>query len=275
MDFGKKYTHYSEGIYVGYRYYQKAGAPVRFPFGYGLSYTSFAYNSLKIEDRRVMATVTNTGIVPGAEIVQLYVAAPQDGLYRPVRELKGFVKIFLEPGESREVVYDLDDRSFAVWANGWKVPGGTYTVELGASSADIRLCGELSVQGEEISVPAWQKGSWYETPYGLPTDEDFEALFNGSIQPEPVIKRGSFTMEMSCMEMKDVSPIMNSMFNYAEAFNQPLDKWDVSNVGDMYRMFFNAESFNQQLDKWQVTDRTVTSDMFVGSNLKSLPEWFR
>ena len=69
--------------------------------------------------------------------------------------------------------------------------------------------------------------------------------------------------------------IMNSMFNYAEAFNQPLDKWDVSNVGDMYRMFFNAESFNQQLDKWQVTDRTVTSDMFVGSNLKSLPEWFR
>lgn len=214
--FGKKYTHYSEGIYVGYRYYQKAGAPVRFPFGYGLSYTSFAYNSLKIEDRRVMATVTNTGIVPGAEIVQLYVAAPQDGLYRPVRELKGFVKIFLEPGESREVVYDLDDRSFAVWANGWKVPGGTYTVELGASSADIRLCGELSVQGEEISVPAWQKGSWYETPYGLPTDEDFEALFNGSIQPEPVIKRGSFTMEMSCMEMKDVSPIMNSMFKSTE-----------------------------------------------------------
>ena len=113
------------------------------------------------------------------------------------------------------------------------MPGGTYTVELGASSADIRLCGELSVQGEEISVPAWQKGSWYETPYGLPTDEDFEALFNGSIQPEPVIKRGSFTMEMSCMEMKDVSPIMNSMFKstektIAQGFGGKVDYSDVA-----------------------------------------------
>ena len=68
---------------------------------------------------------------------------------------------------------------------------------------------------------------------------------------------------------------MNCMFYHAEAFNQPLDKWDVSNVGDMYRMFFNAESFNQQLDKWQVTEETVTDNMFEGTKLKSLPEWFR
>ena len=214
--FGKKYTHYSEGIYVGYRYYQKAGAPVRFPFGYGLSYTSFAYDGLKIEDRRVSATITNTGSAAGAEVVQLYVAAPQDGLYRPIRELKGFVKVFLEPGERKEVCFDLDDRSFAVWSNGWKVPGGVYAVELGASSTDIRLSGEISVEGTEVAVPVWQAESWYETPYGQPSDSDFEMLFGGPIQPEPEIRRGQFTMEMSSMEMKDVSPVMNSMFKATE-----------------------------------------------------------
>lgn len=214
--FGKKYTHYSEGIYVGYRYYQTAGAPVRFPFGYGLSYTAFSYSDLKIEDRRVTATITNTGSTEGAEVVQLYIAAPRSGLFRPLRELKGFVKVFLEPGESKEVSFTLDDRSFAVWSDGWKVPGGVYAVELGASSADIRLSGELSLKGEEVPVPAWQEESWYEAPYGLPSDSDFTMLFGGPIQPEPEIRRGNFTMEMSCMEMKDFSPVMNSMFKSTE-----------------------------------------------------------
>ena len=214
--FGKKYTHYSEGIYVGYRYYQKAGAPVRFPFGFGLSYTSFSYSDLKIENRHVSAKITNTGSTAGAEVVQLYVAAPQTGLHRPVRELKGFTKIALQAGETSEVAFDLDDRSFALWSDGWKTPGGIYAIELGSSSADIRLRGEISIEGEEIPVPVWQKESWYEMPYGLPSDEDFEMLFGGPVQPEPEIKRGSFTMEMSSMEMKDASPVMNSMFKSTE-----------------------------------------------------------
>ena len=214
--FGKKYTHYNEGIYVGYRYYQKAEASVRFPFGYGLSYTSFAYSDLKVADRHVTATVANTGTVAGAEVVQLYVAAPQTGLYRPLRELKGFSKVYLQPGESAEVSFDLDDRSFAVWAGGWKVPGGTYVIELGASSDDIRLREELEVGGEDVPVPAWQAGSWYENPKGKPTDRDFEMLYGGTIQQEPIIKKGSFTMEMSTMEMKDVSAIMRGMFKATE-----------------------------------------------------------
>ncbi|MBR5095443.1 MAG: glycoside hydrolase family 3 C-terminal domain-containing protein [Oscillospiraceae bacterium] len=214
--FGKKYTHYSEGLYVGYRYYQKAGVPVRFPFGHGLSYTSFAYSDLALDGRSVRAKIANTGDVPGAEVVQLYVAAPQDGVHRPLRELKGFRKVFLQPGETREVSFDLDERSFAVWSDGWKVPGGVYAVELGASSEDIRLRGEIAVEGEAVPVPAWQKGSWYEKPVGRPTDSDFETLYGGPIQPEPEIRPGKFTMEMSTMEMKDVSPVMMGMFKMTE-----------------------------------------------------------
>ena len=215
-NFGKKYVHYSEGLYVGYRYYQKAKAPVRFPFGFGLSYTGFAYSDLRIEGRRVTATVANTGSVPGAEAVQLYIAAPQDGLHRPLRELRGFEKLFLEPGEAKEVAFELDDRCFAVWSKGWQVPGGVYTVELGASSEDIRLRAELAVEGESLPIPAWQKGSWYEKPVGRPTDSDFGALYGGPIQPEPEIRPGRFTLEMSTMEMKDYSPVMLGMFKMTE-----------------------------------------------------------
>lgn len=214
--FGKKYTHYSEGVYMGYRYYEKAGVPVRFPFGFGMSYTSFAYDALKIKEREVTVQVTNTGACAGAEVVQLYVAAPQNGIHRPVKELKGFRKVFLTPGESREVAFTLDDRSFAVWNQGWVVPGGTYTIAVGASSADIRLSGKLEVAGEAVPAPVWQNGSWYENPKGLPSDKDFCAAIGGEIQPEPVIKKGQFTMEMSTMEMKDKSKVMNMMYKGTE-----------------------------------------------------------
>ena len=215
-NFGKKYVHYSEGLYVGYRYYGKADVPVRFPFGFGLSYTSFTYSELRIDGRRVTATVTNAGSVPGAEVVQLYVAAPQDGLYRPLRELKGFEKVFLQPGESKEVVFELDDRSFAVWAEGWKIPGGVYGIELGASYADIRLRETIEIPGVDVPAPSWQAGSWYARLRGRPLAQDFEKLYGGPILPEPAIKKGSFTMEMSTMEMKDKSPVMKAMFKATE-----------------------------------------------------------
>ena len=214
--FGKKYTYYSEGLYVGYRYYQKANVPVRFPFGYGLSYTAFEYSDLKAERDHVTAKITNTGDTAGAEIVQLYVKAPQDGLYRPLRELKGFAKVFLEPGETKEVSFELNDRSFAVWAEGWKVPSGTYGIEISASAEDIRLSTEMLIEGEEVPVPAWQKNSWYENPVGKPQDSDFEKLYGGPIMQEPEIRKGQFTMEMSTMEMKDHSAVMNMMFKVTE-----------------------------------------------------------
>jgi len=132
---------YVEDIYAGYRYYEKADIPVRWPFGYGLSYTEFAYSDLKIQEKEVTVTVTNTGRMAGGEVVQLYVVSPQNGIHRPVRELKGFQKIFLQPGENRNVSFTLNDRSFAVWQEGWKVPAGTYTVQIADLSAVIAVSG--------------------------------------------------------------------------------------------------------------------------------------
>ena len=136
--FGKKNTEYREGIYVGYRYYDRAGKLVRYPFGYGLSYTTFAYSDLTVRDRNVSVKVKNTGVVSGVEVVQLYIAPPDGGIFRPVRELKGFERVELEPGEGKTVEFALDDRSFAIWSDGWKIPSGTYTIQIGASCQDIR-----------------------------------------------------------------------------------------------------------------------------------------
>ena len=216
--FGKKTTHYKEGLYAGYRYYDTAGKAVRFPFGYGLSYTQFAYSDLKIEGRTVSATVTNTGSTAGAEVVQLYIAPPKNGPYRPVKELKGFVKVSLQPGESQTVHFELNDRSFAVWCDGgWQIPAGSYEICIGASVADIRLHAALNVDGVSLAAPDWQKGSWYETLQGLPTDAEFEALCGSALQSDPEPKKGAFTMEHSTMELKDISGAMMLMFKGTES----------------------------------------------------------
>lgn len=201
---------YQEGIYVGYRCYDKAGVPVRWPFGYGLSYTAFAYSGLTAEGDRVSVTVKNTGTCAGAEVVQLYIGAPQDGLHRPLRELKGFQKVFLQPGESRTVTSSLTDRSFALWQDGWKIPGGTYTVCIGNLTASIQK------SGEPLPIPAWQKESWYAHCSGKPNRADWEAMLGHRYMP-PVLKKGSFTMDNTVMEMKDYSLIMKIMFRAVES----------------------------------------------------------
>ena len=201
---------YQEGIYVGYRCYDKAGVPVRWAFGYGLSYTAFAYSGLTAEGNRVSVSVKNTGTCAGAEVVQLYIGTPQDGLHRPLRELKGFQKVFLQPGESRTVTFSLTDRSFALWQDGWKIPGGTYTVCIGNLTASIQK------SGETLDVPAWQKESWYAHYSGKPNRADWEAML-GRKYTSPVLKKGSFTMDNTVMEMKDYSLIMKIMFKAVEA----------------------------------------------------------
>ena len=201
---------YQEGIYGGYRYYDKAGVPVRWPFGYGLSYTTFAYSDLTVEDNSVSVTVKNTGSFAGAEVAQLYVDAPQDGLHRPLRELKGFRKVFLQPGESQTVTFLLTGRSFAVGQDGWKVPGGTYTVCIGGLRAEIEKNGDV------LPIPAWQGGSWYERCTGKPNQADWEAML-GRTYTSLVLKKGSFTMDNTVMEMKDYSLIMKIMFKAVEA----------------------------------------------------------
>lgn len=201
---------YEEGVYVGYRYYDKSGTAVRWPFGYGLSYTEFSYSDLTADGDTVSVTIKNTGAFAGAEVVQLYICPPQNGLHRPIRELKGFQKVYLQPGEAQTVTFTLTDRSFAVWQDGWRIPGGTYTVCVDSLAA----CMEKS--GEALPIPAWQKGSWYEHCTGKPGRADWEAMLGRSYTP-PVLKKGSFTMDNTVMEMKDHSLLMKIMFKSVEA----------------------------------------------------------
>ena len=201
---------YQEGIYVGYRYYEKANVPVRWPFGFGLSYTSFAYTNLEIKDKMVSVTITNTGDCAGGEVVQLYVVAPQNGIHRPIRELKQFTKVYLQPHESKRVSLELSDRSFAVWQDGWKIPSGTYTIQVAGLSEQIDINGEI------LEVADDQKGLWYETCVGKPNQKDWETML-GKKYVAPVLKKGCFTMDNTVIEMKDYSLIMKIMFKAVEA----------------------------------------------------------
>ena len=213
---GKRNVEYREGIYVGYRYYDKAGKPVRYPFGHGLSYTEFTYSNLRADGQAVSLSVTNSGNLKGAEVVQLYIAPPEGGLFRPEKELKGFVRVELEPGESKTVQFQPDNRSFALWEDGWKIPGGAYTVMLGSSSRDIRLRAEIEVSGEALPAPAWQAGSWYESLKGVPGREEWEKLMGHPVAILPDPKKGSFTMDNSCMEMKNGSLVMKIQYKVTE-----------------------------------------------------------
>jgi beta-glucosidase len=143
-------VYYREGIYVGYRYYDLKKTPVLFPFGHGLSYTSFSYSALKLDKKalkdtetlKVSVDITNTGRVPGKEVVQLYVGDKTGAAERPPRELKGFEKVALAPGETKTVSFVLDKRSFA-WYNtdikDWYAASGEYEISVAASAQDIRL----------------------------------------------------------------------------------------------------------------------------------------
>ena len=179
-------VEYREGLYVGYRYYDTAGVPTAFPFGYGLSYTSFAYSDLRADETGVTLTVTNTGSCAGAEVVQLYVAKPDAKVFRPVKELKGFTKVQLEAGESKTVTIPLDDKAFRYWnvkTDRWEVEGGSYQLLVGASSADIRLTAAVTVEGTGAPDPYAGKAlEHYCTAQvqNLP-DAEFEALLGRPI----------------------------------------------------------------------------------------------
>ncbi|TRX59222.1 glycosyl hydrolase [Fulvivirga sp. M361] len=137
---------YSEGIFVGYRYFDKQEEEMRFPFGYGLSYTDFSYRKLKIRKNEkgamVSVIIKNTGPVSGDEIVQLYVSDKESSASRPMRELKGFKRVSLKPGESKKVEFSLDKEAFAFWSpisKKWIVEPGEFGIEIGASSRDLKL----------------------------------------------------------------------------------------------------------------------------------------
>ena len=183
---------------------------VRYPFGHGLSYTSFEYSDLQINDKNVTLSIKNTGNAAGSEVVQLYIAPKTEGIFRPVRELRGFEKISLLPGESRTVSFTLDDRSLAVWSDGWRIPSGEYVIEVGSSSRDIRLSQSMTVAGEDVKSNC--PDSWYHTLFGKPTRKDWESLMGHSVPLSREPKKGEFTMDNSCLEMKKYSLMMKIQY---------------------------------------------------------------
>lgn len=216
--FGRRDAEYRESVYVGYRYYDKAQKPVRFPFGFGLSYTAFAYSDLEIDGRTVTASVTNIGEQAGAEVVQLYIAPPKGGVFRPEKELKGFQRVWLEVGESKRVRFELDERSFVFWQDGWRVAQGAYDILLGASSRDVRLKGVLHVQGETVAADDRLRGSWYETLEESPSRTEWETLMGRPVPVAPEPEKGAFTMNHSLLEMRDSSRIMRMLYGVTQSY---------------------------------------------------------
>ncbi len=185
----KQNAEYREGLYVGYRYYETASKAVRYPFGYGLSYTTFAYSDLKVNADKVTFTLTNTGSVAGAEIAQLYVAKPDAAVFRPAKELKGFTKVFLKAGESKTVTIPLDDKTFRYWnvaTDRWEVEGGSYQLLVGANVQDIRLTAEIALPGTGAPDPyAGKDLEHYRTAHVQEvSDAEFEALMGRPLPEE-------------------------------------------------------------------------------------------
>ena len=177
----RKTVAYREGLYIGYRYFTTAEKAVRFPFGYGMSYTTFAYSDMAADEQGVSLTVTNTGSVAGTEIVQLYVAKKNSEIFRPARELKGFARVTLAPGEKQRITLALDDKAFRFWnvkANRWEIEGGEYELLVGASVEDIRLCEKITVHGTATVHPYEDKGldCYYTGDVLHVSDADFEKL---------------------------------------------------------------------------------------------------
>jgi beta-glucosidase len=175
-------VRYGEGLFIGYRGYDKAHQDVAFPFGFGLSYTSFALSDLRVGTQgsvadgdygaTVTVTVTNTGTVEGAEVVQVYVEDVDSTVARPKRELKGFAKVSLASGSSSTVTIELDQRAFAFWSvehGRWAVEAGEFVIGVGPNSRDLPLTETVTVEAPRLTVPLSRDSTlqeWMDDPVG-------------------------------------------------------------------------------------------------------------
>jgi beta-glucosidase len=211
-----KAVQYRESIYVGYRYYDVSGVEVAYPFGYGLSYTNFEYSDVQISQKdkysfAVTAKITNTGTKAGAEAAQLYVQCKQSAIFRAKKELKAFDKVFLQPGESKTVRFELDKRSFAYYntkVSDWCVEEGDYDILVASSSADIRLTGSVSLEGdgkEALLKPVYDTLTEYQKP-SKPfriSDTQFEKLLGYKPPVGHMLPGEPFTINSTVGDIKD------------------------------------------------------------------------
>ena len=214
-------SDYREALFVGYRYFDTYGKKVRYPFGFGLSYTTFEYSGLAVDEKGASFTVKNTGKCAGAEVAQLYISHPGSKLLRARKELKGFAKVFLEPGESKTVTIPFDRFTFRYWnvkKNGWAVEGGDYTASIGSSVDDICLTGKIKVAGDAAPAPyddaklaAYRDGKILEIP-----DEAFAELLGGPI-PD-----GSWSSDLN--ENDAICQLVNAKSGLARFIYKQLEK---------------------------------------------------
>lgn len=182
----EKTSEYREGLYVGYRYFETLHKPVQFPFGFGLSYTTFSYRNLSVDHNRITFELTNEGEVDGAEVAQVYIAAQNTNVFVPAKELKGFQKVYLKAKETKTVTVEFDDKAFRyfnVKTNQWEINGGSYEVQVGTNVSDIRLKETLEVEGTNAPNPydMSKMNSYLSGEVSNISDNEFEALLGHNI----------------------------------------------------------------------------------------------
>lgn len=223
-------VEYRESVYVGYRYYDSANQPVLFPFGHGLSYTTFEYSDMRFnqhllgknDELIVQVKVTNTGRMAGKEVLQLYVRDVSSSIFRPLKELKGFEKVFLKPGETQKVEFRLPQRAFAYYDvdfRDWVVESGTYEILVGASSRDIRCRGIVEVQGLKRQPSSYLRKSLQ--PYYLHGSEQvfdkrmFEALYGKPLPSNELPQKGQFNINTPIVDMTN-TVLGRLLYNYVQ-----------------------------------------------------------
>lgn len=217
-------VEYREGIFVGYRYYEMKEIEPLFPFGFGLSYTSFAYSDLVMDSYEltdqdvvnVSVNIKNTGAVFGREVVQLYVRDVDSTMIRPMKELKGFTKVALEPGEEKTVTFQLDKRSFAYYnveLADWHVESGEFQVLVGSSSQDIRLQNTLTVHSTTKIVPVFHRnstlGDIMSNPATMPVLEQMQSMAPSSDQTSDAVSNDMMMAMMRYLPLRALLPFTN------------------------------------------------------------------
>ncbi len=236
---GPKTVEYRESIYVGYRYYDTAKKDVLYPFGHGLSYTTFEYSDLRLDRNRitdrdtltVRVKIKNSGRVAGQEVVQLYVRDVESTVFRPDKELKGFAKIALQPGETQEVTFELDQRAFAYYntaMNAWHVESGAFEILVGASSRDIRLSATVEVESTQPPAPPVDRmrlAAYYRLT-GEPIDQAaFEALLGRPLPVNAVVRGEAHTLNTPMADLR----------------GSPVGRWLIARMDKQMRAMFKGQ----------------------------------
>lgn len=232
-------VEYRESIFIGYRYYDTANHEVRFPFGYGLSYTTFEYLNIRVDKDSVTFQITNIGSVAGMEIAQLYVGCKSEQIFRAKKELKGFAKIFINAGATKTVTIPFDDKTFRYYnvkTNRWEIEEAEYEIMIGASSADIRLVDCIKIEGTKAPYPYSKEEltSYYSGKVNNVEVEEFERLIGRKV-PYPEWDRNkplSYTDTIEqCKYAKGwIARIIYRGVLFAYWYYRKIGKRDIANI---------------------------------------------